>query len=294
MYKLTLLILILVLSGCNVQFPILVEAEHLSVIQTPIDHVPNTNGVLRLRVKGYKYFYLWISNDPTTRPTTKPAKRITIPKNDTSPITEEPIFDFFAGKEGIKGASRKLNKRPVSSTGSCFIVAKQSDYYYAVTAKHILMMAEAKVFIDQQEGEIISILNRADIAILRFKSNKVYTIYKSSINSKVLDSAWLVGYPGDVLGTIRKFTVKGNVCNISKTEIWFSGGGAKGMSGGPMLNDKDEVVGVISRFLPSIVPCDNFVNNVPSRFFKYEMKAILLKEKIKSLTDRINILEKKS
>jgi len=158
----------------------------------------------------------------------------------------------------------------------------------------VIMIADAIILIDQQKGEIVTVLNRADIAILKFKSNKIYPIYKSSLNAKVLDDAWLVGYPGDVIGTIRKFTVKGNVCNVSKIEIWFSGGGAKGMSGGPMLNNKDEVIGVISRFIPSIPTCDNFVNSVPARFFKYELELILSKERIKNITNRINILKKKN
>jgi len=279
MHKLTLLILIFVFSGCTM--PIFVETEHLSVFKK--DHIPNTDGVLDVQVKGYSYYHLWVPKESTTRPKTK-----------LSPITQEPIFDFFSDGEGIEGAIRKLKKRPASSSGSCFIVAKQNDYYYAVTARHVIMIADAIILIDQQKGEIVTVLNRADIAILKFKSNKIYPIYKSSLNAKVLDDAWLVGYPGDVIGTIRKFTVKGNVCNVSKIEIWFSGGGAKGMSGGPMLNNKDEVIGVISRFIPSIPTCDNFVNSVPARFFKYELELILSKERIKNITNRINILKKKN
>ena len=279
------------------QFPMIVETDHLSVIQSPREHIPNTDGVLHVTIKGCSYYYVWLK--PTTQPTTQPSsiiKKVKLSPIPLTPFTKEPIFDFnfdFFSKKYVKGTIRKLKKRKVNASGSCFIVAKQYGYYYAVTARHVVIIPEAKIFIDQQQGEIVSILNLADIAILRFKSNKTYPIYKSSINSKVLDKAWLVGYPADVTKTVRKFTVKGNVCNVSKTEIWFSGGGARGMSGGPMLNDKDEVVGVISRFLPSIVLCDNFINSVPSRFFKYEVETILSKERIKNLINRINILEKK-
>jgi hypothetical protein len=294
------------------QFPMIVSADHLSVIQNTRGHVPDTNGVLHVKVIGCRYYYLWTkppktTTQPTTQPTTKPTTqpttqpRIIVPISKIiglspmplTPFTEEPIFDFFAKGEGIKEATKKLMKRPVSSTGSCFIVAKQYGYYYAITARHVILVPEAKVFVDGQQGEIVSITSMADVALLKFKSNKTYPIYKSTTNAKVLDNAWLVGYPGDVIGTVRKFTVKGSVCNVSKTEIWFAGGGARGMSGGPMLNDKDEVIGVISRFLLSLKPCDNFINSVPSRYFKYEVEKILLKEKIKDLTNKINTTKKK-
>jgi len=311
MHKLTLiaLVLVFVVSGCNMRIPsVLIPASRITVFQDGTGHIPDTSGVLHVKVKGCRYYYLWQkppkpTTQPTTQPTTKPttqpkiivpiSKIIGLSPMPLTPFTEEPIFDILGQGETIKEATRKLMKRPVSSSGSCFIVAKQYGYYYAITAKHVILVPEAKVFIDEQQGEIISIASSADVALLRFKSNKIYPIYKSTINTKILDSAWLVGYPGDVLGTIRKFTVKGSVCNISKTEIWFAGGGARGMSGGPMFNDKDEVVGVISRFLPALKPCDNFINSVPSRFFKYEVEAVLSKEKIKKLTNKINALGKK-
>jgi len=279
MYKIILLTL-LILSGCSI--PVTIETDHLTVIQKT-EHIPNTDGVLHLKTKGYSYHYLWISKKSTTRPK---------PTLDTS-IIEEPIFDFFDKGEEIEGAEKKLMKRPVSSTGTCFVVGQINGYYYAITAKHVIAVPEAEIFIDHQKGEIVLMMHRADIAILRFKSNKTYPVYKMSVNAKILDDAWIVGYPGNITNTIRKFTVKGNICNVSKTEIWFSGGGAKGMSGGPIFNDKNEVIGTASRFLPSLYPCDNFVNNVPARFFKYQLEAIISKEKIKQIINKINILEKK-
>jgi S1-C subfamily serine protease len=278
MYKITLLVL-LVFSGCSI--PSFIETDNITIFQRSV-HVPNTNGVLHLKAKGYSFFN-WITN----------TKLAVMPPTDEEPIFD---FDFFENGENLKKAKerlKKLKKYPVMSTGSCFIVDKFNDYYYAVTAKHVVAMIEPEVFIDNQKGEVVYVLPRADAAILRFKSNKIYPIYKISIKAKVMDDAWLVGYPGDVIHTIRKFTVKGYVCNVSKTELWFAGGGARGMSGGPMLNDKDEVVGIISKFLPSLHPCDNFINNVPSRYFKYALEVIISKEKIKDLTNRINILKKK-
>ena len=279
MYKITLLVL-LFLSGCSL--PVFLESDYVYVTQKT-KHIPNSSGVLYLRVKGCSYYYA--PKEPTTKPKPKPTTRPGV-----SLILEEPIFDFFG--KGIEGAERKLMERPVSTSGSCFIVGKVNGYYYAITAKHVVAIPKAKIFIDCQKGEIVSMLPIADIAILRFKSDKTYTIYKMSTHAKVLDDAWTVGYPGDIIRTIRKFTVKGSICNISKTEIWFSGGGARGMSGGPMLNDKDEVIGTVSRFLPSVYPCDNFVNNVPSRYFKYAVESVMYKEKIKEIINKINVLEK--
>jgi len=273
MHKLILFGLVFILIGCSLQVPYIVTTDNVTVIQRLPEGGPNTNGVLHLKVKGCRYSYDLI---PTTQPVTKPKASMT-------PITQEPIFDFFKDKQNN---NRKFFEHATNSSGSCFVVAKQNGYYYAITARHVVQLPKAKITIDGQKGEIVSILNRVDAAIIRFKSNKKYPIYKLSENAKILDTVWLVGFPGDVTGIVRKFTVKGSICNVSKTEIWFSGGGAQGMSGGPMINSRNEVFGVISRFISTLQPCDNFVDNVPSRFFMYELESILIKERIKNLTKK--------
>jgi len=129
MHKLILpvFILVFILSGCNMQFPMIVSADHLSVIQNTRGHVPDTNGVLHVKVIGCRYYYLWTkppktTTQPTTQPTTKPTTqpttqpRIIVPISKIiglspmplTPFTEEPIlpknqFSIFSLKEkGLK------------------------------------------------------------------------------------------------------------------------------------------------------------------------------------------------
>ena len=113
MYKITLLVL-LVFSGCSI--PSFIETDNITIFQRSV-HVPNTNGVLHLKAKGYSFFN-WITN----------TKLAVMPPTDEEPIFD---FDFFENGENLKKAKerlKKLKKYPVMSTGSCFIVDKFNDY----------------------------------------------------------------------------------------------------------------------------------------------------------------------
>jgi len=287
MYKTILLSLIVLLSGCSLRLPITIEPNS-SIVITNKEHIPNTDGVLQVKIKGYRYSFL---PQPMIQPTTQPT---TQPKGNMAPIKIDPIFDFFDFQK-----KKSIAKQEVNVSGTGFVVAKLKDHYYVITARHVVLVPEPTVFVDGQKGEIVSISSKVDIAILKFKSKKIYPVYKMTDKAEVLETTWIAGFPGDIFEVKRKFVIKGSICNVSKSEVWFSGGGAQGMSGGPLLNRKNEVIGTISRFLSSIQPCDNFIKNVPSRYFSHEIKAILLKEEIKQITKRIeetvekiNILKK--
>jgi len=285
MYKNLFLFFIVLLVGCSSN-PISLYTENVNILPLNKHHLPEINGVLHVQVKGFRYSYIFIPKEPTT----KPAQVTTKPYKSMAPIETEPVFDFFKDKTDLKGATKKLFKIPSSVSGSCFVVAKINSYYYSVTARHVVLIPEPKVYIDGQKGEIIKIFSAIDIAIIRFKSNKKYPIYKFN-EAKLMEDAWIVGFPASIDGKKRKFAVKGQICNVSKHETWFSGGGAPGMSGGTILNKKNEVLGVVTRFLTTDRHCDNFIHSVPPHLFKSRLKVILLKEQIKELAKKINFLE---
>ncbi len=280
MHKYLLLFLIILFSGCSSNLPVNLYAEKINIFPPTKPHTPEINGVLEIKTFGYieQIFYDTHTKD---KPTTFP--------NKLSPIeikTLPPIKDDFNNI-----VIPKIFKYETKGSGSGFIAAKQNGYYYVITAKHIIMANLTKVLIDGHEGQHVESMKKVDAAILKFKSDKEYPIYKFG-EAKFMEDAWIVGFPGSIDKKIRKFTIKGHICSVPKKhEIWFAGGGAHGMSGGILLNNKNEALGVISKLLTTKRYCDNFVCSTPPQFFKFALKVILLKEQIKLLTEKINILK---
>jgi len=279
MYKNLFLIFAILVSGCSLNNPISLYTRSINILPPNSHHTPEIEGVLIVKTEGYvKQIFF---DNPTTRPTTMP--------NKLSPINPMDMYSPIKDDFGNILTPRFFNHKIVGA-GSCFVVAKQNGYYYVATAKHIIAPNPTQVLIDGQIGEHVESLKAIDVSILRFKSKKNYPIYELG-NAEFMEDAWLIGFPGSLDTKRRKFTVKGSICNISKGEIWFSGGGTYGMSGGVLLNRRNEALGVVSRFLATARHCDNFICSTPSSLFKFTLKTILLKDEIKNLTKKINILE---
>lgn len=140
----------------------------------------------------------------------------------------------------------------VDGQGSCFVVAQREDYWYAITARHVVdtPMYEPSdsdgpsftVDDKEYEVEVIAIDSDEDIALIRFKSPETYRVYSFS-KAEVGDSGITVGWSEG-----SRLVYKGNVITVDLGGfVAVNGGVVPGCSGGPVLNKKNEVMGITVR-----------------------------------------------
>ncbi len=164
--------------------------------------------------------------------------------------------------------------------GSGVIVGKKGDTYYVFTACHVISDAYCKsgkinknYTLVAPDGDRYSldynqiILPQGlDAALIKFNSKKAYQVAKIGryeIPRKEKQLVFVSGFPGELNG-VRKFTVgyrfqrarglslafntdsqsmKANV-DTSGYELWYTNLSKPGMSGGPILDIKGQVIGI--------------------------------------------------
>jgi hypothetical protein len=154
--------------------------------------------------------------------------------------------------------------------GSCFVVARQGDWWYAITAGHVVEFDLSmpgqimSVTVDEElyEAEIVRISGNEDVALIRFKSPETYKIY-SFAKAKVGAPCTTVGWNGK-----SKLVYKGNIVTLDyNNHVVANGGVIPGCSGGVLLNQNNEAIGVtvaVSVFRGWAF--DNTALYVPARF----------------------------
>ncbi len=148
-------------------------------------------------------------------------------------------------------------------SGSCFVVARRGDWWYAITANHVVTPSDS-LMVDGFSAEIVRADAEADVALIRFKSPGQYRVYsfaKAELGRPCTTVGWSEG---------SKLVYKGNVVSVNlKGFIAANGGVVPGCSGGPLLNENGEVIGItvqVSVYYSQI--WDNTALHVPSRFAK--------------------------
>lgn len=154
--------------------------------------------------------------------------------------------------------------------GSGIIINHQGSAYTVVTNQHVLRAGKAPYQIQTSDGKIYpasvvqtSLSKQYDLALLRFRSNQ--NTYKTAIlgNSatlKVGEPIFAAGFPAQIetittphtkLQTLAEFAFKtGRIAVILDKaleegyQIGYTNDVKKGMSGGPLVNSKGEVVGI--------------------------------------------------
>jgi tetratricopeptide (TPR) repeat protein/S1-C subfamily serine protease len=144
-----------------------------------------------------------------------------------------------------------------NSNGSGTLIKKDGGYYAVLTNQHVLTGGEP-YRIQTQDGMIHRAtalpikeqLNQKDLALLVFRSDSEYqvaTVAASSSKPILNEEVFAAGFPFD--SKQIAFT-KGTVSQWSKKslkggyQIGYSNEIEKGMSGGPMLNRRGELIGI--------------------------------------------------
>ena len=131
--------------------------------------------------------------------------------------------------------------------GSCFVVAEQDDWIYAITAFHVVAqtylpdpnMAVLTVDDEQYEAEVRQIDIDQDVALIRFQSPETYRVYTIG-TAKVGEACTAVGWSRGSL-----LVYKGYIVSLDfEGRVVANGGVVPGCSGGPLLNAEGQIIGV--------------------------------------------------
>ncbi|WP_341524797.1 tetratricopeptide repeat protein [Nostoc sp. UHCC 0302] len=148
-------------------------------------------------------------------------------------------------------------------SGSGIIIKREGNTYTVLTAKHVVE-AQAQYEIVTPEGTHYSLnystvkkLPSVDLAVVQFTSNQNYPVAKigNSDLSTEGTTAYVAGFPqisAAISSSIYNFTDGRITANASKPlrdgyALVYSNETLAGMSGGPVLNDKGEVIGIHGR-----------------------------------------------
>ncbi len=147
--------------------------------------------------------------------------------------------------------------------GSGIILQKQGSVYTVLTNAHVLLAGNQPYRIQTPDGQIytaknvetrqIASLQGNDLALLQFRSSvRVYTVPSLGAKPEVGDEVFAAGFPSTGEGSKDKgfaFTT-GKVSLVLQLalkggyQVGYTNNIEKGMSGGPLLNRRGQVVGV--------------------------------------------------
>jgi tetratricopeptide (TPR) repeat protein/V8-like Glu-specific endopeptidase len=148
--------------------------------------------------------------------------------------------------------------------GSGAIIARAGNTYTVLTAAHVVKKTDRQYTIELGDGQKYSISGRQlsptgilDLAIVKFQSNRTYPVVKiGDSNSAVEGSlAYVAGFPlatAAITQSVYTFSDGKITANSSQPfdngySIVYSCNTLPGMSGGPVLNDRGELIAVHGR-----------------------------------------------
>ncbi len=159
--------------------------------------------------------------------------------------------------------------------GSGIIIKRNGNTYTVLTARHVFKDAQAKYEIVTPDDKryllnysSVKKLPNIDLAIVEFTSSQTYSVAKIGNSDLATEgkAAYVAGFPKATDGSINRSIYqfkKGEVTANSSRPInddgyslIYSNDTLPGMSGGPVLNENGEVVGIHGRGETTVVPYD--------------------------------------
>ena len=148
------------------------------------------------------------------------------------------------------------------AAGSGVVFKKDDKTYSVLTAYHVVKKAKGNCLILTSDGSQHKVaasdatvpVAGVDLAVLTFVSDKTYKLAKmgdsdkavegtrvsvagAPESSKVMEERGMVVIPGNIIGVVSPSKVKGYGWR-------YDNGTSRGMSGGPVLNQKGELIGI--------------------------------------------------
>ena len=213
---------------------------------------------------GFLMYYIalntdtYIDIDSTSGSTCRSCSGTVIVNDGSLSAAVEKIYDAVFMIRNYKGEQ-------VQSTGSGFVYKTDDKYGYVLTNHHVIDSATKVTLIrsdDKEiEGEILGSDEYLDLAVVRIDKNDVIdkSVLGTSEKSKIGDTVFTVGSP---LGYEYRGTVTDGILSGKDRMVTVSVGGSgsdyvmkvlqtnaavnPGNSGGPLVNAKGEVIGIIS------------------------------------------------
>ncbi|WP_341532336.1 tetratricopeptide repeat protein (plasmid) [Nostoc sp. UHCC 0302] len=150
-----------------------------------------------------------------------------------------------------------------NGSGTGVIIKREGNTYTVLTAKHVVE-AQAQYEIVTPEGthyplnySTVKKLPEVDLAVMQFTSNQSYPVAKVGNSDSSTEGAtvYVAGFPqisAAISTSIYNFTNGQITANASKPlrdgyALVYSNDTLAGMSGGPVLNDQGELIGIHGR-----------------------------------------------
>lgn len=184
------------------------------------------------------------------------------------PVSLTPAIDVNSSKESsqkltvaqVKNEALAIAVKVISGygAGSGILIKKQGQTYTILTNNHVLAVGESHR-IQTPDGKIYQgelLRNQSfegnDLVLLQFRSASEYAVARlASSPVAVGDEVFAAGFPGQDAAEKRAFEfLSGTISFLCPKalaggyQIGYSNPVSKGMSGGPLLNSRGEVVGI--------------------------------------------------
>jgi S1-C subfamily serine protease len=184
------------------------------------------------------------------------------------PVSKTPVIDVNGSRESgqkltvaqVKNEAWAIAVKVISGygAGSGILIKKQGQTYTILTNNHVLAVGESHR-IQTPDGKIYQgelLRNQSfdgnDLVLLQFTSASEYAVARLASSPLVVgDEVFAAGFPGQDAAEKRGFEfLSGSISFLCPKalaggyQIGYSNPVSKGMSGGPLLNSRGEVVGI--------------------------------------------------